>query len=994
MGPLNKTFTAINRAKKQKMQPIRPGEYFAPQSWQQRWFTLRIPTAKPAERGRRHLHWQANGETTVYIDSKPWAGLDVAHARCPLPDKARQLWLDTGTYQTGIWIRNTPRIDGNGCRFDSASLELRDESAWEASHDLDVLLQLTRFHLRKLDRTQQGATFHPSIDDCPPFLRRLLKRLDDSIDRFATGGVSSLLPILKDIYNEFPAESWGVKTGITGHAHMDLVWLWPEKVTYRKTVHTYATMLRLMERYPEVIFSMSQPVLLDRMKADAPEQYRDILNHMRTSRWEATGGFDVETDTQIPSGEGLARALVYGQERFRKLKGSYSTTGWLPDVFGYNQFLPQLFSLAGVSNFFTTKMTWSAITRFPHNSFVWEGPDGSQVLTHLAPMGYNGQATVAETIGGMDAYRQSDVHGDRLAPTGHGDGAGGLTEEHCERARRLKSLATVPKVEWTRAEDFFDGLEQVRDQLPVYRGELYLEYHRGTYTTQSQLKYQYRRAEGALRSYEAARVVTGGRPVERELWHRLIFTQFHDSLPGSSIRVVYDDLVPELEQIGTRALDAAARTIEGTSRKRGVTVFNPLAMPLNTVVHIPLSKPGGSQPVAVTDQDGKLLPLQIDEEGKTAMIAMRLGGLESRYLKISKRSQPTTDTPSSAIYASARRLTNGIVDARFDRSGQLDVLTISGVPLHLSGKAGFCLHEDNPAAFDAWDIDHSATWLHKAAADRMKLKVVERGPARAALRGEAPVGEASRMVVTFSLDKGSSLLKIAVDVDWRESHKLLRYRVPTDSRGVMARFGNPFGHIDRNQKTGVHRDEAQWEVPASRWMAVLDAQGQGLSIIAEAKYGFSCRDGVAGVSLLRSPKSPDYAADMGRHDIRFAIGKYRATSSEDDLSTAAETEAAYTSPVVVKGNHQKPVPFALTGLDGVVPAWVLPSERGRGYIIRAHDAAGVQGQFDIQFTRAPKQIGLVDFLERPMEGGVEKVDARCYRILCRANQIVSIKVRV
>jgi len=415
---------------------------------------------------------------------------------------------------------------------------------------------------------------------------------------------------------------------------------------------------------------------------------------------------------------------------------------------------------------------------------------------------------------------------------------------------------------------------------------------------------------------------------------------------------------------------------------------------VNAVVEVLLPTPVGGKPGTVTDRKGSPLPVQPsgDKMKARSLVAIQLEGLESHALKITAPNRVTPKARAPKMSASSKVLSNGFVDARFSKDGQLEALSTSDGALQLRGPAGFAVHEDNPAAFDAWDVDYPATWLGTRACDPMPLRVIERGPVRVSLLGESTIGERSRLTVTYSLDTGSPLLKATVDVDWQESHKLLRYVVPTDYTGVVARYGNPFGSIDRNQKSGDQKDAAQWEVPASRWMAVLDGQGRGLSIITEAKYGFSCRNGVAGVSLLRSPKSPDPFADMGRHQISFAIGRYRALTTESGLSTAAEAEAAYTPPLVASYDSEKDIPFQFLDTGGIVPAAVLPAEKGKGYVIRLHDTAGTAGHLDVRFPRAPRKVRLVDFLERPLEGRIEKISSRIHRIYYRANQIVSVKV--
>ena len=383
---------------------------------------------------------------------------------------------------------------------------------------------------------------------------------------------------LHAIYQRFPAESWQPALAMNGHAHIDLAWLWPEAVANQKGMHTFASQLRLLELYPEFKFTQSQPALYRAVEKLSPELVARIKARIAEGRWEATGAAEVELDTLVPSGEAMARSIIYGQRKFRELRGgSPSQICWLPDVFGYSASLPQILRQAGVPYFFTTKMTWSTITRFPYNSFVWRGSDGSEVLTHLCTRAYIGQANIEESIGVLADHQQSDLHPELLYPTGHGDGGGGVTFDVLERARRIANLSGVPTAHWSTAEEFFQRMEACRDRLPVYQGELYLEYHRGTYTTQSEIKRLHRAGERHLQIHEAVRVATGAGPLAEADWLRVLFAEFHDVLPGSSIRLVYAQLTPELDALQARVLDAARQELMATGEEAGYLALQPAA---------------------------------------------------------------------------------------------------------------------------------------------------------------------------------------------------------------------------------------------------------------------------------------------------------------------------------------------------------------------------------------------------------------------------------
>lgn len=1014
-GPINAHPIPVSEAPTQAYQPVTPGEFFGAPSgdWQQRWFRLEIPAPQPGRAGRRYLFWDCRGETTAYLDGDPWAGLDVAHPYCLLPDRACSLWLDCATYQTGIWARGK-YPDQYGLRFEGAWTACRNPLAWDTYWDLEVLGSLMETMLKDdglTDTLRMWGPF-PEIVKAHPVLRRLLFRLDEAYKTWEIGGLEALSPVLKHIYQEFPAEGWQPKVTLVGHSHLDLVWMWPEVEGERKGVHTFASALRLLEEYPEYTFMWTSPANYKALERRAPGLHAAIREQIRRGRWEATGGSWLEFDTLIACGEALGRSLALGQRYFEQLRGSISTTMWVPDCFGYNVALPQLLQLAGVRNFFTTKMSWSAITNFPYHSFVWRSPDGSEVLTHLAVIGDtespSGLAHMART------YRQGDIHNEMLTGLGVGDGGGGTTVASIERVRRLANLSQVPRTGWGFVEPFFERLERQRAELPVYEGELYLEFHRGIYTTHSEFKRLYRGLERALQAWEAVRAVTGGGPVDEHPWERLCFCQFHDAIPGSSIQLVYDQLEPELQALSDQALHLASTELGSylrpTTSCAGLAVFNPLLLPRRAVIELPTCS-------EVTLDNGQKLLFQTSADGVLASIP--LDGLGLRCLEIADcgpadpgTADPDPGDPGAATsvdwQVTQQLLDNGVLHVEFDDQGQIFTIrdSVSGWPLVES--PAFILYPDNPAYFDAWEVDHGALRQGGVTPGGMKLEVIESGPVRAILRGSAALGESSRLTVDYILEAGSDVLRIEALVDWREAHRLLKYHLSTKCRGRMARYGAPFGSVERPQTPALPHEEAMWEVPASRWAAVTDDAGwDGLAILSEAKYGFSCRDGNLALSLLRAADDPvrgetnqpqglcpDHATDLGVHRLRFALARYRSATLGDQLSTAAQAEALYAPFVVaaVNGNSDWTAPVKVTSdLGTLVPSWVLPSRQGQGYILRLHETLGVTATLHLAFDKMPQAVQPVDLLERPADGvTVNKLDEAHYEVKVRPYQVVSV----
>ena len=982
-GAVNEKPVGLKSAKKQPMARVMPGEYFGMPGgdWQQRWFRVDVPPAPDGDLRPRTLHFDCDGETTVWTDEGPWAGLDVAHRHCTLPDQARSLWLDCGTYATGIWLPGSREISPFGCQLVDAWIGVRNEDAWHAYHDVDALASVIIRLLRKSNLHVPVRDGHiQPFERAPVLLRKLLTQLDFAADAYDSHGLDALRKQLSRIFKDFKASGDNGNASLVGHAHLDLVWLWPESITERKAIHTFATVLRLMERYPEFVFTQSQPALYESIRKRAPEQLADIEKRVKQQRWEVTGGLAVESDVTLPSGEGLARSLLYGQIQFESLRGSISRNLWLPDVFGYSNCLPQLCILGGLESFFTTKLTWSAITRFPYSSFRWRSPDGSEILAHLSSCGYHGSATLDEITQPQMANRQAGIFDEVLLPTGFGDGAGGPTEDMCKRARRFKDLAGAPKTSWTRVEDFFDRLDRVRDDLPVFEGELYLECHRGTFTTQGRVKLAHRSAEKALLAHEAVRVASCKPPLSKSAWSRTVFAQFHDAVPGSSIAQVYDELNSDLESVVQAERKAAVQELTGTSSVVGI--FNPIALDRDITVELPTGAWQTPQGVHVAVQDSASL------DSSLQLARLHCPALSSVLL----RRVGVSHVLQNTLVADDRRLANGIVDVRFDLNGNVSQMCVNGDDSGLIS-SNFRIYPDHPANFDAWDIDRAALALGKSAMKGATLRVVENGPVRAVLRACADIGDASRLTLSYILQRDSDVLEVELDIDWKENHRLLKFHVLTDRAGRGAIYGAPFGSVYRPQAPGDHGDSAMWEVPGQRWAAVVDDANQGVAIITEAKYGFSCLSGDLGLSLLRAPSYPDPKADRHRHTIRFAIGAHKSFSDDGGQSTAARAECLYGEAITATGMPSIMRPFSLGNLGGVVPAAVKPCEDGQGYIIRLHETAGKQGQLEVSFSQSPERVQKVDILERPLARGNVSMMGNKATVSYESYEIISLRVQ-
>lgn len=975
-APVSEIFATPVRARHQPLGRIRKADlsrvstlpHHYGKLWDQRWFFLKLPAGK----GRRYLRWDDDAEATLFVGGRAHYGFDVAHRHAPLPEGTREVWIESVVSQTAIWHPEAKGFDPRGSCLQGAALLTRDDLAWDVLHDLLVLDDLMRLELRAAFPGREMEFYvtgtRPAFTMIPPLLRRLLRCLDDALNALDAGGLAEAKASLAGAFAGLPGFGAPPDAVLTGHAHIDLVWLWPEHVGEFKAVHTFATANRLMDEYPEFRFAYSQPASYEAVRRRCPDAWEATRARIREGRWEAEGATEVESDTLIACGEALARSFLVGQDGFRQLTGKPSTILWLPDVFGYSGCLPQLMCETGVRSFFTTKLTWNAINPFPYSSFIWTGSDGSQVVSHICQNnGYNQTASAGELRAGAAGHRQCDVHPEFLAPTGYGDGGGGVTEEMCERARRLGDLSGLPRTAWGRVDEFFQRLEKLRERLPVYRGELYLEYHRGTYTTHGNIKAAMRAAERALQAHEAVRSATSGIPIDQKIWKRVIFAQFHDYIPGSSIHEVYAEALPELDGIASGETRSAVSELGSKPGER--SLFNPLPHP------------------------------RIYRDAKRGMLVLPpLAGGPVRGLDAA---------PCGKVRATSHAISNDRVSANFDDRGRIVSLRVDGAPVPFRHPANqLILFPEHPHQFEAWDIDRQSLTLGVADDRKATATIQNSDPLSTSISYRRPLGKMSSVTIRYRLEAGDSALRIEYDLDWQEEHMLLKAVFPTEFLGRDARYGAPFGSVKRPQLGGTPAAEAMWEVPASRWAVVGDdSESEGFFVVTEAKYGFSCRDGALGLSLVRSAKitnedrgdkrgshpeplrrtlSPHVLSDIGAHRIVIAVGKFDPDAPREE-HPAARAELLSAPLLEYSG---RPVDCGFLGLAGgesLQPVWAAPAGPGK-WILRLHETLGRSGEAVLQLKKG-FQARRVDLSGKPTK---EKITGN--RLRFSPYKVISVEV--
>jgi alpha-mannosidase len=735
-----------------------------------------------------------------------------------------------------------------------------------------------------------------------------------------------------------------------GHAHIDTAWLWPLRETQRKCARSFSTAVTLMDEFPDYTFVCSQAVQHAWMKDRYPALFERMQKKAAAGQFEPVGSMWVEPDCNVPSGESLVRQLVFGKRFFLDAYGVETRDVWLPDVFGYSASMPQLMKLAGVEWFLTQKISWNDTNRFPHHTFWWEGIDGTRIFSHFPPSDtYNGEVTPAELIRTSRSFKDHGHATMSLLPFGFGDGGGGPTREHIERARRSADVEGLPKVRVGGVVDFFEAAVDDAVDLPIWVGELYLEYHRGTYTTQARTKLGNRRGELALREAElwsalADGLVTYPAATIDEAWRTLLVNQFHDILPGSSIHWVYDDaqrdhagVLTAMRGVIDEAVSALATTVDTSGLDRPVVVFNALSHDRTEVVDV-----GGSLHV---------------------VSAPALG-----YTAVSAADPPP---PADPVTVTDRSLENGQLRVELDDDGLLTSVwdKVAGREVLAEGQRANVLQlfVDKPNQYDAWDIErfYADAMTELVAVDT--IEVVGSDPHRGAIRVRRSFGR-STLEQVVSLDAGSRRLDFATTVDWRERHRLLKVAFPVGVHSPRATYEIQYGHVERPTHANTSWDWARFEVCAQTW-ADLAEPDYGVALLNDCKYGYDIAGNVMRLSLLRSPTAPDPEADQGEHAFTYSLFPHAG-----DLRRGGVIEAAHAlnSPLRVVpasgASAARPSSASLLGVDraGVIVGAVKRADDGDDLIVRLYEAYGQRHTARLETGRPIQGVAEVDLLERPL----------------------------
>ncbi|ESK96763.1 glycoside hydrolase family 38 protein [Moniliophthora roreri MCA 2997] len=905
------TKPTFEEAMKQKFKPAKKGDSFGP-SWTNHWWKVSVVIPGYWQQYERvQFEFDPGCEAMIYsVDGTPLQGITGGYGgdrrvEYIIPMEARE----KGTHDFVIestcngmfgvpWNGDTiaPPDMNRYFSLASADLVVPNQEAWHLLWDFTTLREIC-------DALPGNTTLQNKALVAANEIMNTLQSGDASSIRKCRQIAEGVLgegwqSKAEDIYQDPDnAQIWGI-----GHCHIDTAWLWPYRVTQQKVARSWSTQVDLMERYPEHRFACSQAQQYKWLEQLYPPLFERVKEKILEGKFHPVGGSWVENDSNMPSGEALVRQFVFGQRYFEEKFGKRCDTAWLPDSFGLTGAYPQLIRGAGMKYFFTQKLSCNV---FPHSTFNWVGIDGTQVLCHMTPVDtYTAQATAGDVNKGLANHKNIESSNTSLLVFGNGDGGGGPLPKMLENLRRIRAANNnhreLPPINMGRSVDqFFEHLEKKSEQgkkLPNWHGELYLEFHRGTYTSHGSIKKGNRHSEVLLLVLENAATVASMLDSEYvypkqqidELWEKVLLNQ--------CVGMVYDDaelLYAEVNKEGNRLIDEALKVVYPDSapftpitklrpdtRLSDIVAFNPTPFPRREVIKLPISgiSPGLRSAVA-----------QVDPDGRFGYALMNNGALDS-----------TVHNSIGSLHASV--FTNG--SDHFVLRNSSVQMTISGgritslldvalgrelIPEGMTG--GLVIFEDRPNYWDAWDVE-----IHHLETARQleftNISVVAHGPLRASVRAEVKYGKSSIVVmVSKTASQASvsptsrSLFRFDAKVDWHQRHEFLKFEIPLNIHSDNATYETQFGWVQRPTHKNTTWDMAKFEVCGHKY-ADLSEYGYGVAILSESKYGFSCRGNVLRISLLRAATAPDAEQDQGKHEFSWAVMPHLGHFLQSDVPMA------------------------------------------------------------------------------------------------------------
>lgn len=944
-----------------------------------------------------------NPQFIVYVNGQLVQGGDKNHQTVLLCEKAKggekfdvclNAYADAWEYKGKLQM--------------SAKIMVVDRLAAELLYDIKVPIEVAAYY---------------EVDDMPRV--EIIKALNTAVNMleignpndyqaFAESAKLAMDYLDKNIYGK---NNDGIVASCIGHTHIDVAWLWRLRQTRDKAGRSFATVLKYMDEYPEYKFMSSQAQLYDYVKQDYPEVFEGIKKRVAEKRWEPEGSMWVEADTNVTSGESLVRQFLVGKRFFKKELGVDNKINWLPDVFGYSASLPQIMKKADIDYFMTTKISWNEFNRFPYDTFMWKGIDGTEILSHFSPSTdrseseshnttYNTNLAPAHVIGGWRRYSHKDLNKDYLISFGYGDGGGGPTIEMLEKARRMaKGIPGCPITKQEFSLDFFKRLEKEVEgnrHLPTWCGELYLEFHRGTLTSQARNKRYNRKSEVLYHDVEtlgslAKSLLNESYPSDDiyEGWKIILLNQFHDIIPGSSIKEVYEDSKEQYEEITAKGKELAKAALSKVAAniaiaESSLVVFNTAGARRDDVVVTDLPMEGD---FILLDGSGNEVPCQKTYDGKLIFMAKAVPAKGYKVFTV----RAGKSSLASTVKTDGRKFGNKFFDVEFNGDYNISSLIHkeSGRSVAPEGELlnRLIAYEDRPNNHEAWDVKVYYDEKSWDINDVQTAQIVEQGAVRTALKVVRKFNS-STIEQFFIFYNDIDRIDVDYFLDWKEKNIILKADYPVDVNTTKATFDIQFGNLERSTHSNTTWDHAQFEVCGHKW-ADLSDNSFGLSILNDCKYGWTVKHGHIRPSLLRCATNPNSVQDRENHHFTYSIYPHSGHVSDSKV-----VEQGYSLNYPLYCINQQPhggalcAEYSLASVDSpnVIIETIKKAEDSDALIIRMYETWNRKTDCTLSLGSPVKAASECNLMEEKDEA--VDFDSKSVRLKFKPFEIKTIKVKL
>ncbi|XP_068578630.1 alpha-mannosidase 2C1 isoform X1 [Cebidichthys violaceus] len=966
----------FSEAFQQTFAPHKVGDTFGP-TWWTCWFkvTLKIPESW---RGKEvHLLWESDGEAMVWRDEQPVQGLTKEGEKTSyiLSDCLRDedphsvtLYVEVacnGLFGAGQGSMIAAPDPNRKFSVQKAELVVFNRNVRELLTDFEMLIDIVKELGEGEQRGYQALfTVNEMVNLCDPS--------DPS-------SFSKAHSLAHTFFSQRNGDSQHTAHAM-GHCHIDSAWLWPYEETIRKCGRSWVTVIRLMEKNPDFVFTCSQAQQFQWVKSWYPGLFSQIQHYVKKGQFIPVGGTWVEMDGNLPSGESMVRQFLEGQRFFNHEFGIHCKEFWLPDTFGYSAQLPQIMQGSGISNFLTQKLSWNLVNTFPHNTFFWEGLDGSKVLTHFPPgNSYEMKGKVEELVKTVKNNKDKGRANHSAVLFGFGDGGGGPTQLMLDRLHRVQDTDGLPKVQTSSPDKLFSQLQADSALLCTWTGELFLELHNGTYTTQAQIKRGNRQCEALLHDIEIAsslalcRNRTFQYPVEKlqELWRLLLLNQFHDVIPGSCIEMVVEDALRYYEDIrrdGAALLHEAFGALGSTGNSTGV--FNSLPWERHEVIQI---QDGAGRPGLGMLYVYNIIVVVLQSTTAYLMLCgicctAALVRVPSIGLTPVKDTQPVAPVSVTSQADGTILMENGILRTVVNKDGTLASLYLINANREAISDSfhgnQFVMFDDVPLYWDAWDVMDYHLQTRKPVLEVVQPPhVVSSGGLRGSVSFTLRISDKSTIKQEIVMDAMCPYIKFNTEVKWAESHKFLKVEFPVQVRSPNATYEIQFGHLERPTHRNTSWDWARFEVWGHKW-ADLSEHNFGVALLNDCKYGYSVHKNTMTLSLLRAPKAPDVNADMGTHHFTYAVMPHTGSFQDASVIQCAYNLNFPLKPIQCTADTEPWSAFSVSTAAVILETIKQAEDRKGALVVRLYESHGSSVTATLCTTLPVREAWHCDFLER------------------------------